>query len=57
MQDMCIHMAIHEKAMGTTCEDHTPIEVSQVDVLDASELDGIVVLNLKAYFPVPDKGD
>lgn len=48
--DLCIHMAIHNKPPGTTCDQHQPIEVSNVDVISATEVDGIIVVKLTAYF-------
>lgn len=52
--ELCIHMAIHKKTPGLTCDLHTPIEVSHVEVLDASEHDGIVILKLSAMFHAED---
>lgn len=55
MKDACIHMAIHEKVPGKFCDEHKPIEVSKVELIEAVEEDGIIVMQLRAYFIAPDK--
>lgn len=53
MDNLCIHMAIHERD-GKDCFEHQPIEVSKVDVQEATDQDGIIKLTLVAYFLRPD---
>jgi hypothetical protein len=52
--NLCIHMAVHQKIPGQTCESQQPIEVSKIEVQEASEVDGIVVVKLIAYFHAED---